>query len=129
MSKWHQLGLESKITEILRSVPDSSTTHHLGQAYLTAYQIAIEFAKRFPDDFSSLGLPVGGVGTGQHSSLAQYFARELSRRINSEEIKHIEGGFLSNLHLNDISFSLDESLIHSSLTNTAFTLSMYRLRS
>ena len=129
MSKWSQYNLEAKITQILSSVPDSSDVHHLGRAYLTAYQIAIEFARRFPNDFSAIKLPIGGAGTGQRNSLSQYFAQQLSRRINSKEIQHIEGGFLSNLHLNEISFESEDSLLVSSLTDSGFTLSMYRLRS
>lgn len=127
MSKWQQYDLENRITQILSTVHDSADDHHLGRAYLTAYQIAIEFANRYPDDFSALGLPVGGAGAGQRNSLSQYFAQQLSRRINTGEIKHIEGGFLSNLHLNDISFISDGSLLRSSLTESGFTLSMYRL--
>lgn len=127
MSKWQQYDLENRITQILSTVHDSADDHHLGRAYLTAYQIAIEFANRYPDDFSALELPVGGAGTGQRNSLSQYFAQQLSRRINTREIKHIEGGFLSNLHLNHISFISDGSLLHSSLTDSGFTLSMYRL--
>jgi hypothetical protein len=127
MSNWQKYDLDNKITQILAEVPDSTENHHLGSAYLTAYQIAIEFAQRFPEDFSALDLPVGGAGTGQHNSLAQYFAQQLSRLIKSKEIQHIEGGFLSNLHLNDISFTSDETLIHSSLTSSGFTLSTYRL--
>ena len=127
MRKWQQYDLENRITQILSTVPDSADDHHLGRAYLTAYQIAIEFANRYPDDFSALELPIGGAGTGQRNSLSQYFAQQLSRRINTDEIKHIEGGFLSNLHLNDISFISDGSLLRSSLTGSGFALSMYRL--
>ena len=127
MSNWQRYDLENRITQILSTVSDSADNHHFGRVFLTAYQIAIEFANRYPDDFSELDLPVGGAGTGQHNSLAQYFAQQLSRRINSGEIQHIEGGFLSNLHLNDISFISDGSLLHSSLTGSGFTLSMYRL--
>ncbi len=128
MSKWQQYDLENRITQILSTIPDSTDDHHLGRAYLTAYQIAIQFEHHFLDDFSALGLPIGGSGTGQRNSLSQYFAQQLSRRINSEEIQHIEGGFLSNLHLNDISFISNRSLLHSSLTGSGFPLSMYRLR-
>ena len=128
MSMWEDRDIEKKVTEILSEVPDSAEGHHLGRAFLTAYQIAIEFARRYPDDFERIGLPIGGVGTGQHNSLAQYLAGQLSRRIRDGHIQNIEGGFLSNQHLNDIIFNTGEEMIHSSLTGTPFTLSMFRLR-
>jgi len=128
MSKWQELDIESKITQILRDVPDSASEHHLGRAYLTAYQIAIEFARLYPDDAAQLGFPIGGAGTGQRNSLAQYLAGQLSRNIGAEQLQHIEGGFLSNQHLKNISFDSGTETIHSSLTNTNFTLSMFRLR-
>lgn len=129
MNHWKQLDIENKITQILKDASNALK----GQPYLTAYQIAIEFSIRYPEETAQIGFPVGGVGTGQKNSLAQYLAKELSRRINSKtnnKITHIEGGFLSNLHLHDINFSADgqERLIHSSLTNTNFTLSMFRLK-
>jgi len=128
MSKWEELDIESKITQILRDVPDSAPEHHLGRAYLTAYQIAIEFSRLYPDDAAQLGFLIGGAGAGQRNSLAQYLARQLSRNIGAGKLQHIEGGFLSNQHLKDISFDTGTKTIHSSLTNTNFTLSMFRLR-
>ena len=130
MNKWQELDIENKVTEILRDAPNALKGHHLGQPFLTAYQIAIEFAKRYPKEFKQLKLPVGGAGTGKHNSLAQYIALQLSKNIKAKRTKHIEGGFLSNLHLHDINFKKDDTgkLIHSSLTNTNFTLSMFRLR-
>jgi len=129
MSYWQELSIEEKIRQILQEVPDAAPEHHLGYAYLTAYQIAIEFVKRFPDDAAQLGFPIGGTGIGQRNSLAQYLARQLSRNINAGKLNDVEGGFLSNLHLHDISFDVDGGAIHSSLTNTDYTLSMFRLKS
>jgi hypothetical protein len=131
MAHWQTLNMENKITEILKDAPNALERHHLGQPFLTAYQIAIEFEKRYPKEFKQLKLPVGGAGNGKRNSLAQYIAGQLSRRIKSKEITHIEGGFLSNQHLHDINFEAEgqEKLIHSSLTNTNFTLSMFRLKS
>jgi hypothetical protein len=128
MSKWQELNIEEKITQILRDIPDAAPEHHLGRPFLTAYQIAIEFAGRHPEDAAQLGFPIGGAGTGQRNSLVQYLAGQLSRNINAGRLTDIEGGFLSNQHLNDISFDVDGEIIHSSLTTTSFTLSMFRLR-
>ena len=128
MSKWQELDIESKITQILRDVPDSAPGHPLGRPYLTAYQIAIEFARLYPNETAQLGFPIGGAGTGQRNSLAQYLAGQLSRNIGAGQLSHIEGGFLSNQHLKDISFEIGTETIHSSLTDSNFTLSMFRLR-
>lgn len=128
MSKWEQLNIKEKVERILSDVPDAASEHHLGRPFLTAYQLAIEFARRHPDDAAELGFPIGGVGTGQRNSLAQYLAGQLSKNIRDGRLPEIEGGFLSNQHLNDISFDVDGEVIHSSLTSTGFTLSMFRLR-
>ncbi len=129
MSRWEEMQFEEKIRTILKKTkyivrPD----HHMAPPFLTAYQIAIEFAYRFPDDFRGTGLPIGGQGVGEHNSLAQYIARELSRRIESQEIRDIQGGFLSNNHLMGISFDNYGTRIDSSLTDSQFDLSMFRLK-
>jgi hypothetical protein len=128
MSDWRNLDIEDKIRNILLEIPDIATDHHLGRPFLTPYQIAIEFKHRHLEEFNQIGLPIGGIGTGQKNSLSQYIARELSKRINTGEIVDIEGGFLSNQHLNDITFN-DSSAepIRSSLTATNYTLSIFRI--
>jgi hypothetical protein len=128
MSKWQELDIEDKIIRILKEIPDAAPEHHLGRPFLTAYQIAIEFAKRHPEEAAQLGFPIGGAGTGQRNSLAQYLAGQLSRNIAAGRLSEVEGGFLSNQHLKDICFDVGEQIIHSSLTDTNFTLSMFRLR-
>ncbi|MCL4266068.1 MAG: hypothetical protein KJ069_22855 [Anaerolineae bacterium] len=126
-SKWQQYDIEVKLMNILRETPDEAGGHHFGRPFLTAYQIAIEFAQRHPEVVTALGHPVGGQGIGVHYSLASYLAQQLSVRIRDGLIP-VEGGFLSNKHLHAIAFDHNDELIISSLTNTQFTLSMYRLR-
>jgi len=128
MSVWEEQGIEEKIIQILNEIPDSDPSHHLGRPFMTAYQIAIELDQRHGDIVNKLELPIGGRGVGQRTSLAQYLARQLSRIIKEGRTPQIEGGFLSNQHLNDISFVGDPTPIHSSLTETQYTLSMFRLR-
>jgi hypothetical protein len=128
MSKWEEFDFEQKITEILSDDSEYAPGHQLGRPFLTAYQIAIEFARRHPDDFRRFGFPIGGVGIGQRNSLSQYLAQRLSALIGSGHIIHIEGGFLSNRHLNDITFKSEGETIRSSLTGGPYTLSMFRLR-
>ncbi len=126
MSTWKDLSLYDKISAILTDVPDYLDSHHFKRPYLTAYQIAIEFSIKYKNDYEKIGLQVGGKNIGSKTSLAQYFSKQLSDRIKSGEIKDIEGAFISNEHLKDISFKINGDEIHSSLTETQFTLSMYR---
>ena len=122
MTKWEEFGMESKVLEILEDVANAAEPHHLGRPFLTAYQIAIELFHRFPDEMNRLGLPVGGKGTGQHSSLPQYVARQLSRRIGAGRLPSVEGGFLSNQPR--IAFRYKETCVEASPR----TVSMFRLR-
>lgn len=126
MNLWQELDIENKLIQILQDVPEAYQEHHLGRPFLTAYQIAIEYAKRHPADVKQLGFPIGGAGTGQRNSLAQYLAAGLSREIKAKQLTHVEGGFLSNQYLKDISFDVDGETIHSSLTGSGFPLSMFR---
>jgi len=127
MSKWEELDIENKLMAILRNAEGHPEDHHFGSPFLTAYQIAISFAQNHPEDVQRLGFPVGGEGIGQRNSLAQYLARELSSRIHNGSIRNIEGRFLSNQFLEQISFQSGSEVIVSSLTNSQYPLSMFRL--
>ncbi len=123
-SLWDELQLEDKIFQIL-SVESHNPDHHFGRPFLTPYQIAISFKSLFPDDFARIGKPVGGKGTGQQDSLAQYFALELSRRINNGLIQNIEGRFLHRKHLITLQYD-DEGKVVESSAMQAYDLSMFR---
>jgi hypothetical protein len=127
MSFWQENNLSEKITQILKEVPEYAP-HHLGYPFLSAYQIAIEFDRRHPDVVGKTTYKVGGAGIGEQNSLAQYLAQNLSRGIKAGRLPHVEGGFISNWHLHDISFDNQGDVIHSSLTGTAFTLSLFRYK-
>ena len=128
MSHWDEFDLEAKIIQILRTAKGYPHEHHFGSPFLTTYQLAIAFAQNYPEDFRTITLPIGGEGVGQHNSLAQYLAGELSKRIKSGSITNIEGCFLSNQDLEQISFRNGDAIIISSLTDTQYPLSMYRLQ-
>jgi hypothetical protein len=104
VSRWQEFDFERRIRDILRSVRPHVEGHHFGRPYLTSYQIAIEFARRYPGDVHRIGLPVGGLGVGGHNSLAQYLAGQLSRAIRAGDLNDIEGAFLSDMHLAELSF-------------------------
>ncbi len=128
MSQWNNLRFEERIREILQEVVYYREGHHLGRPFLSPYQIAIEYASRYPADYRETGLAIGGKGIGESNSLAKYIAGQLSRRIQSGELSDIEGGFISNNHLNEISFNNGSIKITSSLTDTEYDLSIFRLR-
>lgn len=125
MSKWEDLNIEAHIREILTEV--EGREHHFRRSFLTAYQIAIKFEQRFPDEAHELGFQVGGEGIGEHNSLAQYLARQLSQRKKSGGLQDIEGAFISNDNLVNISFNNGGETIVSSVTGTQYDLSMFRL--
>jgi len=72
---------------------------------MSAYQIAIRFADRFPSHHLVQTLPVGGEGTGQNHSLAQSIARFLSQAIQERRALDIEGGFLSHDQIGQLNFT------------------------
>ena len=126
MSRWQAFGFEQRIREILASVPAHAEGHHFGRPYLTGYQIAIEFARRYPDDVEQIGLPLGGVGVCAHNSLAQYIAQQLSRLIGAGVLNDLEGAFLSDAHLTALSFRRGAERISSSLIGN-WDAAMFRL--
>lgn len=125
MSQWDQLKMERKILHIL-NVQSHNPNHHFGRPYLTPYQIAIIFQQQFPLEFQTIGKPIGGKGTGQQDSLAQYIALELSKRIKSGNITNIEGSFLHRANLYSLTYEVDSEIIESS-SEQAYDLSMFRL--
>ena len=124
MAPWWNSTVENNIREILRGVRyGPNPRHHLGRPFLTAYQLAIEYDRRFPELGRQLGLTTGGKGSGWPSSLPQQLARELSQRIKSGEIQDIEGGFLSTCNVNDLSFRSPSGIIRPSVKD----ISVFRL--
>lgn len=126
MSNWINFDIYERLRAILSEV---HYDHHFGgRPFITAYQLAIEFANRHPADFATMGMPIGGEGTGQPNSFSQYIAGQLSQRISAGTITEIEGSFLANLNLNGITFNTAEGVITSSLTGSQYPVSIYRLR-
>ena len=125
MSIWEEFAMESRVREILKAARFDKR-HHFGRPFLTAYQIAIAFDKAHSEDRKRIGKPVGGKGTGQQDSLAQYLALQLSRRIKSGELVGIEGRFLHGQHVRSLEYDLDGKVVKSS-SGKADALSMFRL--
>jgi len=127
ISLWQEHNIGEKITQILKDVPEYAP-HHLGYPFLSAYQIAIEFAHRYPEIVGKTNYKIGGSGTGERTSLSQYLAQRMSVDVRDGRLPNVEGGFITNWHLHDISFDYEGEVIHSSLTGTKFTLSLFRYK-
>jgi hypothetical protein len=125
MSHWEDLNIQNKIIEILSVIPEDVGDHPFGRPFLTAYQIAIVYDERHHEDVVTIGLPIGGAGTGEYNGLSQYFANQLSRRIRSGEIQNVEGRFLSSKRLEEMKFTRDEICASNPKSNKQ--LSLFRL--
>jgi hypothetical protein len=130
MSLWSQHDLTDKVVQILTDVHCNNEVHHFGRPYVSAYQIAIEMQRRFPDTVAAIDKPIGGAGTGQHNSLAQYLSNELSKQIRAQGVDHpVEGAFFSNENARSITFTgADGNVSTSSLVGTDFDMALYRIR-
>ena len=124
-SQWDQLQMDAKISRVL-DVQSHDPTHHFGRPFLTPYQIAIIFQHLYPLDVQTIDKPIGGLGTGQQDSLAQYIALELSKRIKDGRVTDIEGRFLYRGNLKTLQYEINGQTVESS-SMQAYDLSMYRL--
>ena len=97
------------LKSILQGCDEYEPGHHLGRPFMSAYQIAIRFQEKYPKHPLAKKLTVGGVGTGEHKSLAQRIARFLSQAIKNGETMDIEGGFLSHDQIETLSFCHKEA--------------------
>lgn len=86
-------------------MPCKNDVDHFGRPYISAYQLAIEMKRRYPETVAAIGKPVGGAGIGQHNSLAQYLSNELSKQIKQGDEHRVEGAFFSNENATSVAFS------------------------
>jgi hypothetical protein len=129
MSIWSDYDVEAKVVEVLGDVHPVNDYHHFGRPYVSAYQLAIALDARYPEVAAALGVTIGGAGTGERDSLSQYLARELSRRIKSDAVYPVQGAFISNEAVHELSYdTASGERVTSSLTGTGFDLSLFRLR-
>ena len=123
MSTWDDLRIDEKISSILDV--NFKSGHHFKRPFLTAFQIAITFERRFPSEFTRIGIPLGGKGIGLHHSFSKYLANILSRRIKNGSIRNIEGRFLLDSKL---SINARGQRGTSLKTTSAGALSIFRLK-
>lgn len=125
-SLWEQHEIEAKLEAILETIQPVEERSHLGRPFVSAYQLALAFRDTYQQTFDDLGKPVGGEGVGQHHSLTQYLARELSNRIRKGETIRIEGAPLTHLYIRTLDFKGGNEEVRSSLQKEYLTL--FRLR-
>ena len=53
MSNWEELQIETKVLAIL-DVWSHKPEHHFGRPFLAPYQIAVEFERRFAQEFAAV---------------------------------------------------------------------------
>ena len=129
MTVWTSEDVEQRVREVLGAVAEGVPDHHFGPPFVTAYQLAIALDRQYPEIRAALALELGGEGTGDRQSFAQYLGRELSRRINLDPDYPIEGRMLSNVDVVAIDYRGPAGEpVRSSLTGSGYDLSMYRLR-
>lgn len=130
MPLWNEHNIEARILEILGDVPlINPDGHHFGRPFMTAYQLAIEFERLWPDATVAMDKTPGGRGSGEQASLSRYLANQLSRRIKAAGGSYpVEGAFVSNLHVDELRYRrANGDLVVSSHAGGPPDLSMYRL--
>ncbi|MGH2706347.1 MAG: hypothetical protein ACRDJ4_15050 [Actinomycetota bacterium] len=119
----------AKILEVIDNVSVKGQPHVFGRPYITAYQLAIALDQRHPQIRAALGLPLGGVGIGDQHSFAPYLANQLSTHIQDHgDAYQVEGAFLSNQHVEGLTFGAPDGRILASFVQNGADLSMFRRR-
>jgi hypothetical protein len=123
---WDNYQMEARIFEILATAP-THPDHKSSRFFMTSDQIAIEFARRFEEDFQRMGRPIGGAGAG-NMSLTKNIAGQLSRRIQMGTITKIEMQFLYHGDLKSLVYQNVNGEIVATPNEAGFPNSLFRLR-
>ena len=117
-----------QLRRVLERCPEYRPGHHLGQPFMSAYQIAIRFAEAYPDHRLVRSLPLGGEDIGANDSVAKRIAHFLSQAIRHGTAGNIEGGFISHDNVDDFSFSHPDGRIRVSTLRSHQAHSIFRVR-
>ncbi len=115
-SAWFTAGDLRSMIKIMNSCPPykNDPNHHLGHPFMSAYQIAICFARDHKDHHMVQKYPntVGGKGKGneENDSLSKQIANFLSQQANQKKYPNteIEGAFISHDYIAEFSFTDDK---------------------
>ena len=121
---WYQYKMEERILDILKSFASAAGTN---QYCLTIYQIAIEFAKRYAEDFGKMGRPLGGVGAGNHA-LTKYMAIQISKRIKAKKIGQVDIQFLHPADTESLIYKYNDKMVVATTPAAGYAIPVYRLR-
>ncbi|MFC0543026.1 hypothetical protein [Kutzneria chonburiensis] len=125
MTKWDELQVLDKVRAALAEVKPSPNGS--GRPYLTAYQLAIRVDRAHPGLKHHFGGTVGGAGIGQHNSLTEYLAGQLTQRVSADF--PIERVALSNDDVATMTFkATGGGEIANSLLGSEYPTSLFRLR-
>lgn len=124
---WDRFQMGARILEILKTAP-TYPSHDADRVFMTAYQIAIEFARLHREDFHRMGRPIGGAGAG-NNALSNYIAGQLSQRISAGKITGVELQFLHSIDVKSLTFKYEETDIVATPNDAGNPNSMFRLRS
>jgi hypothetical protein len=130
VSIWEQEHVLDRVLGALASVPNVNDEHHFGRAWLTAYQLGIKVDAAAPQLKQALGVAIGGLGTGSRTSLSQYIARELPKRIRVDAGGNfpVRGAFLSNERIRSITYDGPCGMeLTSSASHSGYDLSLFQL--
>jgi len=115
----------SELKQILKDCPEYEHNHHLGRLFMSAYQIAIQFAEDHPQYSSVKNRQVGGKGKGPSHSLVQRIAIFLSKSIKDGKAPDIEGGFISHGFIGELWFDHKGQRVEPSRNNVAHSIFRY----
>jgi hypothetical protein len=125
VTKWDEFEVLDKVREALAEV--EAPANGSGRPYLTAYQLAIRVDRAHPDLKDHFGGTVGGAGIGQHNSMVQYLAGQLTQLAGGDV--RIERVALSNDGVASMTFkATGGGEIANSLLGTEYPTSLFRLR-
>ncbi len=128
MSFWQEHDLTSKIETILGKFHPNIAGKDFGKPYVSAYQIAFEFAREYSGIMQLSGYEVGGKDTDDRNSLALFIARELSTRIRTNQVTSIDCVFLAYKDIEALNYSYMGTTMVSNIGETAFDLALFRMK-
>ncbi|WP_435020734.1 hypothetical protein TA3x_001991 [Tundrisphaera sp. TA3] len=126
VSDWELYRMEDSVRDILKDAP-THPNHDTGHFFMTTFQIAIEFARRYQDSFDHMGRSIGGAGAG-NDALTIYLAGQLSRRIKAGSITDIEMQFLHSANMKSLMYKHGGGDIVATPNDAGFPNTMFRIR-
>lgn len=103
MSAWHDYNVPALVRIILGG-SGHDETYRSGRAFLTAYQIAAEFARLYAQEAQGIAASVGGRGRGPFA-LSTYLAKQVADHVRRGELPDIEVTFLSARGITSMGFN------------------------